>query len=452
MKKSPFLKTYLAILVLGGLAALAYFGPTKDDDDKGKKKEKVLAFDKTKVKELTLSPRDGDAIDLVKEGGVWKMTAPLAVGADSSEADNLVGSLDSLESDEVAAANPAKLGDFGLETPRLTVAVKIEGASEPMKVLFGDKTPDGNSTYAKLPTLARVVTIPAYTATSFEKKPFDLRDRDVLHVKRDAVKTMEVTGPEGDYALTKDDKGEWTVTRPVQSKAGRWAVEGLLGTLESLKMESVAAEQAKDLKPFGLDKPARKVTLGLADGGKKTLEIGSSPREKKYHVRDADKQLVALVPSAIVDDLAKGLGELRAKRLLEVATYEVEGIDVEADAKHVYARSSIKDPKEGFDIYKWKRTVPDNKDVDTNKVQDALFKIGGVEVAQFIDTPGAPASYGFDKPVLKLTLRYAGGKTATWFELGQKDGTTYARRADDQSILKLDTAKADDLIKTFKEL
>ena len=29
------------------------------------------------------------------------------------------------------------------------------------------------------------------------------------------------------------------------------------------------------------------------------------------------------MPGAIVDDLAKGLAELRAKRLLEVATYEV---------------------------------------------------------------------------------------------------------------------------------
>ena len=43
-------------------------------------------------------------------------------------------------------------------------------------------------------------------------------------------------------------------------------------------------------------------------------------------------------------DLAKGMGELRAKRLLEVSANEGRGSDVETpEGKKTYARSTAKD-------------------------------------------------------------------------------------------------------------
>jgi hypothetical protein len=144
--------------------------------------------------------------------------------------------------------------------------------------------------------------------------------------------------------------------------------------------------------------------------------------------------------------------ELRGKRLLDVATYEVESFDVEtAGGKKVFTRSSKKD-KEGLDLYTWKRTSPDGADIDTNKIQDALFLVGGAEVQEFLDAPGAPASYGLDRPVLKVGLRHEGGKTPSWFEVGEKDGSFYGKRPEDEAVLKLDAAKASELLHKFKEL
>jgi hypothetical protein len=450
-KPSPFLKTYVLVGVLVALGAYMWFVESKRPKSDEKPKDKVLAFDKTKVKELSLTPKGGPAVQLVKEGEAWKLTAPFAAPADSAEADALIGSLESLEIDKVAAESAGALADFGLEPPRLTVAARVDGASEPMKVLFGDKTPDGTGVYAKLPTQPRVFSIPSYAETAFDKKPFDLRDRDVLHVKRDAVKTLEISGPDPTYALAQADKGEWAFTRPVATKAGRWAVDGLVGSLEGLRMEAVAAENAKDLKKYGLAKPVRSIVIGLKDGTRKTLDIGGSPGEKKYYAHAGDSAIVAVIPSAIVDDLAKGMKELRAKRLLDVATYEVEGFEVEGTgAKRVYERTATKD-KDGMETYTWKRTTPEAKELDTNVVQDALFKIGGVEVQEFVDAPAAAAGYGLDAPALKLTVRYK-DKPPAWFELGQKSGAAYARRADDTSVLKLDNAKAEEVLKAFKEL
>ncbi len=456
MKLPEFWKTYAAVLVLAGLGAYIYFVEAKKPEGgETKAKEKVFALDKTKVGELSLAPAEGETIKLVREGTGWKMTAPAAVAADTASVDSMISSLESLEIDEVVAEDAKNLGDFGLDKPKLRVEALAQGSPQPLRLLVGAKLADGSGVYAKLPTSNRVFTVASWTVGSFEKKPFDLRDRDLLHVKRENVKSLEITGPDGGYAVARADKDEWAFAKPLVTRAGRWSVDSLLGTLENLRMESVAAEAAKDLKSFGLVKPARSVTIGLSDGTSKTLEIGGpagEAKDKKFHARLSGGSLVAVIPGALVDDLAKGMKELRAKRLLEVATYEVQGFDaLSGPAKKTYAKSTTKD-KDGLDKAQWKRTAPDAKDLDTNKVEDALFRLGGVEVQEFIDQPKEAPAYGLDAPIFKLVLRIGAGKGEPSVELGKKDGAVYARRPGDSSVLKLDPAKADELIKGFSEL
>ena len=132
-----------------------------------------------------------------------------------------------------------------------------DGAAEPLRLLLGDKTPDGSGVYAKLPSAPRVFTVASYAAAAFEKKPFDLRDRDLLHVKRDEVKTLEVTTPDGELrARPRRRAATGPSPGPLATRAGRWPVDGLLGALEGLRMESVAAEDAT--RPEALrPRPAR---------------------------------------------------------------------------------------------------------------------------------------------------------------------------------------------------
>lgn len=451
LKRPPFLGTWVAVLVLAGLGAYIYFVESKREGEPGEeKKEKVFAaFDRTKVEALTVSVAGEQEARLVREKDGWRMTAPLSVAADAAEADAVLSTLETLERDAVVAQAPSDPGEYGLAEPRATVEVRLQGAPAPLSLAVGDKTPDGSAVYARAAAAPAVFTVPAYVEGALAKKPFDLRDRRVLHVERDGVITIDVTGPEGAYALAKDAKGEWAFTRPLRTRAGRWSVDALVGTLEGMRMEAVAAEAAADVKPFGLAPPLRTVTVGLAGGGTRTLEVGSSPAEGRHHVRVAGSPLVAIVPGALVGDLAKGMGELRAKRLLEVATYEVEGFDVEAGGvKKAYSRTTTKDAQ-GADTQKWNRTAPDAAEVPTDKVQDALFAVGGIEVQEFVDAPQAPASYGLDAPALRVALRHAGGKPPAWFEVGSKDGAYYGRRDGDDAVMKLDAGKAAELITTF---
>ncbi len=449
--KSPFWKTGATLVVLAGLSAWIYFVEMKKEPGGEKKKEKLFAFERAKVKELTLV-RGSDRVHLVHDGNAWRMTAPITAPADADATGALLGALEGLEVDAVAADKATSLAPYGLDPAKTTLTIVVEGAAAPLELLVGDEVPAAGGVYAKRPSETRVVVLASFAASSLDKKPFDLRDRDLLHAKRENVRTLEIAGPEGSYALARDDKDEWALTKPLRTRVGRWSVDSLLGALDGLRMDSVAAEEAKDLKPFGLLKPSRTVTLGLADGSSKTLEIGGSAGDKKWNARVLGSPLVAVIPSALPDDLAKGMKELRAKRLIEVATYEVDGFDVvEGAASKVYAKSASKD-KDGVEKAQWKRTAPDKKDLETNKVEDALFKLGGVEVQEFVDQPKDPSAYGLDAPALKVVLRRSGGKGEAFVEISRKDGAVYARRPGDSAVLKLEPAKAEELIKGFKEL
>jgi hypothetical protein len=475
-----FWKTGLALVALAAVGAYIWLVEAKRDPKPQGEREKVTvaSVEKAKAKQLTLGGTAGDRIELVKEGAGWTVKAPFVAPADSSAVDSLLTGLEKLEADEVVTEQPGDLAQYGLATPSRTVSALVEGAKEPLVVQFGSKSPDGSSVYARTAAASKVYLVPSWVEGTFDKKPFDLRDRDLLHVKRDDVRQLEVSGPEGGYSLARTDAGDWAITKPIATRAGRWSVDGLLGTVENLRMESVAADAVQDpkqLASFGLDQPKRSLTLVTKDGQTHTLEIGSGivepttaptaspspaakgakpakpepPKPTKYHVRQRGGSLVAVVPATLADDLAKGLGELRAKRLLEVATYETEGFETLAGAvRKTYAKTTGKD-KDGLEKAQWKRRAPDAKDLDTTKVEDALFKMGGVEVSEFLDQPKEPAAYGLDAPALKVTLKAKGD---SWIEVGRKDGAYYARRSNDAAVLKLDPAKAEELIKAFSEL
>ena len=279
MKLPEFWKTGVAVLALAGLFSFYWFVERKTEPKPEGEREKVtvLAVDRTKAKEISLAA-GATTIRVVKGGDGWKVAAPFVASADSSAVESMLTSLEKLEADEVVTEQASDLAQYGLDRPSRTVAVVVEGAKEPLVVQFGAKSPDGSSVYAKRPGAPRVYLVAQWIEGSFDKKPFDLRDRDLLHVKRDDVRQLEVAGPAGNYSLVRTDSGDWAFTKPVATRAGRWSVDGLLGTIESLRMESVAAEgtiDPKEIARFGLEKPVGTVSLVLKDGVTRTLEIGA---------------------------------------------------------------------------------------------------------------------------------------------------------------------------------
>jgi hypothetical protein len=355
----------------------------------------------------------------------------------------------------VASDDPPSLAEYGLDKPALTVAVVTDSGGEPRQLQFGNKTPDEGSVFAKTATAKRVFTVPTFVQTSFDKKAFDLRDRNVLHMKRDRVTKVDIKGPGGVLALTEDDKGEWTFTKPLLTKAGKWTVDGLLVSMENLLFDDLADEDATaaELKPYGLDHPKWTVVMQLDDGTAKKLEIGNStPDDKtKHYARDGSRNMVGVIPQTVPDELAKAKDHLRSKYLLDFPAFEVTEFTMTADGQsRTFVRTKTKNPTGGPDTHTWNQTIPTPKSIETKKLEDLLFDVATADVKEFIDESGPLSAYGLDKPLIRVELKFE-NRNPGWFEIGTKGGTNYGRRDNDVSIVRL-LEKASATAAKFKDL
>lgn len=101
-----------------------------------------------------------------------------------------------------------------------------------------------------------------------KEKGEKLFDFDKAHVK-----TLRLEkGGQLVVQLEKSDKG-WQLTQPVQARGDDAMIDPLLTALSSLK-EKKSLDGEKDLKPFGLDKPALEVSVKLDDGKEQAVQFG----------------------------------------------------------------------------------------------------------------------------------------------------------------------------------
>jgi len=102
--------------------------------------------------------------------------------------------------------NPSDVSTYNLSQPRLEVTFKAGGKDH--KLLIGRKTPPGSDLYAKIDDQPRVVLIPSFVESTFNRSTFDLRDKAVLTVNRDEIGSLSVTTPSSTLRLEKV-AGEW---------------------------------------------------------------------------------------------------------------------------------------------------------------------------------------------------------------------------------------------------
>lgn len=459
---NSFRRTALAVVVAALFFSYIYFVESRKDpakettDATTPKREKVFTgLDKLKVKSLTLKKRNGDMVLVEKRGEAWTLVLPQETPADSGEVSTLLDALQNLETEEIVEEGGKDLTPYGLDEPKVAVWVVVEGTPKPLEFELGDAVPAGSSLFARTPGKPRLFTVSSTLENTLSKTAFDLRDRNLLKVKKDDIQSVEaVDKGKVAFRVARGNFGEdeWKIEAPVATRAARFSVDSFLGLAENLKMESIATEAAtpKDLATYGLAGAARRLVFGLK-GKSVVLEIGKKTDDSKYYAREASSALVATIGSGLVDDLDKGFKNLRANRLLDVAAYEVIGFDVTAAGTDKMFSKTTTKGKDGVEQILWKGQAP-AKDVTQEKASDALFAVGGLDAVEFVDNPKAAATYGLDKPALRVALRFEGDKKEDWFEVAIKGEEAFGRRRDDTSVLKLDKAKTEALIKSFTTL
>ena len=197
--------------MLAGLGAYIYFVDSGKTDRRMEPKEKVFAVESDKINEVRITA-GGETTALVKKDTGWSVTEPIVAEADPTESASLVTNIASMEQTRVVEEKATDLAPYGLKEPRIKVAFKADG-NVSGEVFIGDTTPMQGDIYATKPGSGKVFLVSSFIETTFNKRPFDLRDKRVVKFDRDKVDSLELTRGGDTIHLTRSGDAGWSMRR-----------------------------------------------------------------------------------------------------------------------------------------------------------------------------------------------------------------------------------------------
>lgn len=423
--------TLALVLVLAGLGAYIYFVDSNAPAAGVEVKDKVFSVEADAIREMRVTSGDETTI-LVRGDDGWKLTEPAAADADATETASLATNLSSAEINRVVEENASDLSPYGLASPRVRIGFKSDGTSG--ELLLGDATPTAGDVYAMKAGEKRVFLVSSYLQTTFDKKPFDLRDKRIVRFERDKVERVQIDRG-GDTMAFVRNGSEWTIESPSKARGDYSAVEGLLTRLSTAGMASIADAQPADLAKYGLASPAMTITLG-AGSSQTVLDVGSGEGDDRY-ARDRSRPMVFTLDQTLATDLTRSFDDYRKKDLFEFRAYNADRVRVTrvADGKsrtYEFEKARVDDN----DQWRVTENGGEARDADNAKVEDLLSKLTALRATSFASRPRAT---GLDRPILTVGVSYDGGKFER-VRVGASGETRYGQHEGESAIGELDAS------------
>ncbi|MBY0276707.1 DUF4340 domain-containing protein [Candidatus Binatia bacterium] len=378
--------------------------------EREEQESKLLDFDNAKVTGLSIETAKGK-VDLVRaDPGGWTITAPRPMAADTVAVDGILDTIKSADVKKRLDEKPADLAPFGLDKPESTVVLTLAGGGS-RKLAFGKKTPIGGSAYARRDDEPTVLLTADNVRAMMQRGGLDdLRDKSVVSFTDNDVKSVTISGVEGEPTVLTKDGNEWSVTAPLHAKADASQVRSLLASLRSLRatgfVDGVATPP--DAK-YQLSPPRLTLELVLApDDTKKTLLIGGAteePAKKEIYAQTLPGDTVYVVGSHLYSIAAKRAMDFRDKTVLALAKDKIRAV------------TSERRDGAGFRLEKRDDTwsVADAgttgvKEFLLSRFVDDLRELKGTDIAS---ETGPRPEFGLDQPAIKIVAEGADGPLGT---------------------------------------
>lgn len=239
------------------------FQSAMDKKVKDLRDKRILDFNDDDVRRIALE-RGDQATVLVKSDGTWRIEQPAAHAADPAVVRNFLASLRALRATDFPSEDAADLKPYGLDAPRLTVALSIGADNAETRLLVGKEGED-KSISVKVGHRPTVFSVGEWSYRDLNKTANDFRDKTVLAFDQAAVSEIELAPAEGEpTVLVRGEGGAWSV-RGADGTADAERVEQLLTGLAGLKGWEIVTDAPADLGEYGLATPQLTITLRGAD-------------------------------------------------------------------------------------------------------------------------------------------------------------------------------------------
>jgi hypothetical protein len=437
--------TIVLVVVLAGLGGYIYFVDSDRTTSGLSDKDKVFAVEADAIEEVTLVSQ-GQTSTVRRIDGVWRLTSPVQADADETTISSLTSNIATLEINRVVDENPSDLGEYGLDDPRVQVTFRTrDGATGQLHL--GDTTATQGDIYAVKPGDGAVFLVQSWHETTFQKTPFDLRDKRVLKFERDKVDAIEIARAGASPVQLARSGTDWKVIQPLQARGDYSMIEGLLTRLSSANMsrivEGAPEEQPAPLARYGLDKPAASITVGTGSS-RATLTFGRE-EDGAVFARDEARGVVFTVDSTLAGDMKRPADDYRDKSLFEFRTFNATAVQITRGSETYEFVKGAGNGENATEQWQRKSTDGAASDLDSMKMGDLLSELSGMRAQSFTDTADRT---GLDRPALAVSVTYDEGKTER-VRIARTGGEAFAARDGEPGAARIDAAAYDELVQAL---
>ncbi|MCC6293826.1 MAG: DUF4340 domain-containing protein [Bryobacterales bacterium] len=415
-----------ALAVLGGLV----WWSNKAEANKEKTADpnappKLVEIDAAKLQKVEIT-KNGAVTTLERPAdNRYRITSPQPLAADQDAASGVFTALTSYVSDGIVEEKAASLAPFGLDHPTLTVAItRKDGA--PVKLLFGDDTPTGGSTYVMKEGDPRVYTVASYNKASLDKSWTDLRDKRLLTFDAEKLSRLELATKGQTIEFGKNNNGEWQIVKPRPLRADGNQVEELLRKLKDAKMDvSLPGGEAQGLTAkFNAAAPAGSAKATDA-AGEQTIEVRKD-KDGNFYARSSAVEGVHKLSADVGEGFNKTLDDFRNRKLFDFGWTDPGRIDIrDGGALRSFSKAGGKWTSAG-------------KEMDSTSVQSLVDKLRELSAVKFPEK-------GSGEPTLEATVASADGKRTEKVIITKSGNSYFGTREGEPSLYELDGKLVEEL-------
>lgn len=374
----------------------------------------ILAFDRDALAGLRIAMPD-ETIELDRpEPKKWRITRPVALGADGDVLSDFVDKLLFGKVKEFVAEKPPSLAPYGLDRPiRVTLVTGKDKDRAEKTLLLGRVDPPKKGVYAMRPGETSVLLLEEPIWAKLPKNVAVLRDKTVIAFDRDQLTRMAIESPKGKVTLARQGE-RWRITEPEALPGDNPVINGMLFQLRELK--------AQAFLPGVRFTPTVKVSLWEGDAKTpKVLTLAPSKEARGGQpsaYAESSGQGPVLVEARFVGDLGKSASELRDHMLFsDVSQRDVARVRVR--------RGTHTAVLERAGVASWKLVEPTRGAAKNTAVEDLVGTVTALRWNDMLADARDGKKYGFDDPTLEVTLFKADGTQIASVTIGKQEGGQY---------------------------
>lgn len=302
------------VRTVGRDAVLTVGGEVMKDvvsDAEALRDRKVTRIPEAQVSEVRVE-RGETKLSLAREGTRWEIREPEKNDADAASCAALVKAIAELTVLDFVAEAAEDPSRYGLGEEALSVTLKTT-AGEEERILVGARYERGKKAYLMRAKGSEILGVSAEFLDWCTTDPLRHMGRQVIDFSAPSARKVAISGRGIAKTVCEKEGALWLLREPKQGTADAAAVTGIttaLSRLNALRLVARAPGDPKGLKRYGLDAPAREVSVECDKAGSQettTLKVGRKTDDNAFYAMLEGGDLVFTIPSSLEELLRADL-------------------------------------------------------------------------------------------------------------------------------------------------